>query len=175
MRALVFVAALALAACNQTPGAGECTVTATRTLSFSAADAEEMIIVRALGPTCENAVGVFAVHGADGHPQWAWSAPLTRAFGEFSESGSAEETQAFLQRWADEAQLATTQTAPAWSELQSGQSTLDQLTYEDIRARDLPMLCHYSGTGRQACVFFEPAAGGAGHYYDRDVAGEISE
>ena len=74
----------------------------------------------------------------------------------------------FLQRWAQPA-LSTTQTAPEFSTLQPGQTTLDRLTYEDIRARNLPMLCHFSGTAREVCVFWEPAAGGAGHFYDRDA------
>ena len=42
-------------------------------------------------------------------------------------------------------------------------------TYEDIRARDLPMLCHATATGAEACVFYEPAAGAAGHFFDREA------
>jgi hypothetical protein len=172
IRLLLCAFALSLSACAPANDMGHCNVVATRTVAFSAAAAEDEIIIRAIGPTCHNAVGLYTVHGGDGHPMHAWSAPLSRAFGQLSENGDAEETQAFLQRWADETELATTQSSPEWSALIQGQSTLDQLTYEDIRARDLPMLCHYSGTGRQACVFFEPAAGGAGHLYDRDVAVE---
>ena len=65
--------------------------------------------------------------------------------------------------------------APEWSACsRPGQTTLDQLTYEDVRARDLPMLCHFSGTARQTCVFWEPAAGGAGHFIDRDICEETN-
>ena len=42
-------------------------------------------------------------------------------------------------------------------------------TFCHNRARDLPMLCHFSGTARQTCVFWEPVAGGAGHLFDQDV------
>lgn len=78
----------------------------------------------------------------------------------------------FLERWASPTTLASTSTAPEFSDLVPGQTTLDQLTYEDIRARDLPMLCHLSGTARETCVFWEPAAGGAGHLLDRDIIAE---
>ena len=101
-------------------------------------------------------------------PVWSWTSPLTRSFGEVIPPDEPEQMRSFLERWAQPDILSATD-APPWRELESGQTTLDQFTYEDIRARDLPMLCHYSGTARQTCVFWEPAAGGAGLFYEREV------
>ena len=108
---------------------------------------------------------------AEGFAIWSWSAPLRHAFGDVFAPEDTEHTQQFLDRWVLPV-LETTQAAPAWGDLAAGQTTLDQLTYEDVRARDLPMLCHFSGTARQTCVFWEPAAGGAGHFIDAYCRGD---
>lgn len=170
VRALIraLLLSVALAACAM-PSA-RCDVSVTRDLSFSGADAEETVIARALGPSCDKAIGVYEIRAKDGRPIWAWASPLAHSFGDVFDPGRREEMRDFLERWA-QPQLATTQTAPGWRALQPGQTTLDRLTYEDIRARDLPMLCHASGTGRETCIFFEPVAGGAGHFFDRDMEG----
>lgn len=162
MRIAAFALFLLLSACARQG----CNMEVTRDVSFTSPSARETVIVRALGPSCDQAVGVYAIHDAEGRPIWSWSEPLPRAFGHVFENNNS--MQDFLQRWAQPT-LSTTQTAPEWSLLQPGQTTLDRLTYEDIRARNLPMLCHYSGTARETCVFWEPAAGGAGHFYDRDA------
>lgn len=148
--------------------AARCDIAVTRDLSFSAAEAGETIVARALGPSCDKAIGLYEIRAEDGHPIWAWASPLSRSFGDVFDPDHPESMRDFLDRWA-QPRLATTQTAPDWPELQPGQTALDRLTYDDIRARDLPMLCHASGTGRETCIFFEPAAGGAGHFYDREM------
>lgn len=170
MRFLALAAIAALAACTQKPrtAAGRCDLTVTREVTFTAPQAEDVITVRSFGAGCDEAVALYAIHDAGGRPIWAWASPLPRAFGEVFEADDDEHMQDFLERWAQPA-ISTTQTAPAWPELAPGQTTLDQLTYEDIRTRNLPMLCHFSGTAREICVFWEPAAGGAGHFLDRDV------
>jgi hypothetical protein len=172
MRLLLLCLAVGLAACAPRSTAG-CDISVTQDLALSAADAHETITARAIGPSCDKAVGLYAIHDAEGHPAWAWAAPLPRAFGDTFVEADARFMRAFLTDWA-RPRVATTQSAPEWDALTPGQTTLDRLTYDDIRARDLPMLCHASGTGRELCVFWEPAAGGAGHYFDRDVE-ETSE
>lgn len=167
MRAVLLIAAAALAgACA--PRGDSCDLSATRSIVFTAADAEDRVIARSFGQDCAHAIGVYTITAADGRPVWAWATPLPRAFGDTFEGADADEMRAFLERWSAPAVL-TTSAAPEWDVLAPGQTTLDRLTYDDIRARNLPMLCHYSGTARQACVFYEPAAGGAGHFLDRDV------
>lgn len=166
MRFSVLCLSAALAACAPRP-AVQCDITVTQDLALSNADAHETIVARALGPSCDKAVGLYAIHDAEGYPAWAWAAPLRGAFGDTIEPDDASMRE-FLTRWARPS-VSTTQAAPAWSALAPGQTSLDRLTYDDIRARNLPMLCHASGVGRELCIFWEPAAGGAGHYFERDV------
>lgn len=167
---VLIAAALALASCSRTTGAaGGCNFVHAGEIQFSSADAPDRIETRAFGETCDKAIGLLMIFDADGHPLWSWSAPLPRAFGDVFPADRPDHMEAFLESWARPA-LTTTQSAPEFAELAAGATTLDQLTYDDIRARDLPMLCHFSGTARQTCVFWEPAAGGAGHLLDRDAA-----
>lgn len=170
MRALLIV--LALAACAPAQGR-RCDMTVTKEITFSDPDAVDTLTVQSIGASCDKAVGLISLHDAGDHPLWAWTTPLPRAFGDVFPAEEPDHMQTFLTGWA-EVSLERTGQAPAWSALAPGQTTLDRLTYEDIRARDLPMLCHFSGTARQLCVFWEPAAGGAGHFLDRDVE-ETSE
>ena len=163
---LIALCALALvSACAQQQG--RCDFTHTQQIAFSGGAAADTITARSFGASCKKAIGVYEITDGEGHPIWAWATPLPRAFGDVF-TDEPEHMRQFLEQWAQPA-LATTQTAPEWAALAPGQTTLDELTYADIRARDLPMLCHFSGTARQTCVFWEPVAGGAGHLFDRDV------
>lgn len=164
---IVLLSLIALAgACSREPR--PCNFMETRPIAFTSAEARDRIIVRSFGASCDKAIGVYEITDAEDHPVWAWASPLQRQFGDVFAANEPEHMQAFLELWAQPI-IATTQTAPAWSALVPGQTTLDELTYSDIRARDLPMLCHFSGTARQTCVFWEPVAGGAGLLYERDV------
>jgi hypothetical protein len=167
MRALVLGAVLAVTACGREAPAG-CDFEITRELAFTAADARDTLVAQAIGPSCDKLIGLYVLRTAEGYPVWSWSAPLSHRFGDVFAEGDAEQVQGFLGTWA-QPDISTTQAAPAWDALTYGQTTLDRLTYEDVRARNLPMLCHFSGTARQTCVFWEPAAGGAGHLFDRDI------
>jgi hypothetical protein len=160
------VAALfvALSACAPRQAA-QCDVSATRNVSFTQANARDVVTARAIGPNCAEAISLYAVREADGHLIWTWASPLRQMYGDGATRDSAD---AFVQQWAL-ATVATTSIAPAWQRLAPGQTTLDRLTYEDIRARNLPMLCHLSGTAREVCAFWEPAAGVAGLYLERNV------
>jgi hypothetical protein len=156
--------ALALAACAPRQAA-QCDVSATRNVSFTQPEARDTVTTRVIGPSCAEAVALYAVREADGHLIWTWAGPLRQLYGD---GATGEAAEAFLQQWALAA-VATTSTAPTWQRLAPGQTTLDRLTYEDIRARNLPMLCHLSGTAREVCAFWEPAAGVAGLYLERNV------
>jgi hypothetical protein len=154
-------------ACTQQQ-AGRCDFTHSSQVAFTNAEAQERIVVRSFGAACDKAIGVYEIVDAEGRPIWAWASPLQRGFGDVFSADEPEHMQTFLEQWSQPA-IETTQAAPEWRALAPGQTTLDQLTYVDIRARNLPMLCHFSGTARQLCVFWEPAAGGAGLFYERDV------
>lgn len=164
---LVLCALLASGACTGARPA-RCDFTETRQIAFTSADGGDRVTARSFGISCDKALGVYEVTDPEGRPVWAWATPLARSFGDVFTAEEPDHVRVFLSEWADPVIL-TTLSAPEWSALAPGQTTLDELTYADIRARDLPMLCHYSGTARQTCVFWEPAAGGAGHMFDRDV------
>jgi len=164
---IVLLSLIALAgACAQPPG--RCDLTETRPIAFTSTEARDRIIARSFGASCDKAIGVYEITDAEGHPIWAGASPLQRQFGDVSSADEPEQMQSFLEQWTQPV-IATTRNAPEWSALVPGQTTLDEFTYSDIRARDLPMLCHFSGTARQTCVFWEPVAGGAGLLYERDV------
>jgi hypothetical protein len=166
MRLLLSCLLILAGSCVQ-GGAGRCDYSQTREVTFSSGETQDRITTRSFGASCDKAIGVYEIVDAEGHPIWAWAAPLQRGFGDVFEASDAEHMQTFLEQWA-QPEITTTQAAAEWRVLTAGQTTLDEFTYSDIRARNLPMLCHFSGTARQTCVFWEPAAGSAGHLYDRD-------
>lgn len=165
---LFILGALALLASSCSPQAARCDFTHTREIAFSGEGNADRVTVRSFGATCDKAIGVYEVINSEGYPIWAWAAPLSRAFGEVFSAEDTEHMETFLEQWSQPV-LGRTSGAPEWAALVPGQTTLDEFTYADIRARDLPMLCHFSGTARQTCVFWEPIAGGAGHLFDQDV------
>ena len=168
MMRLLALGALLIAAASCTAQSERCDFSHTREVSFTGGAAADRITTRTFGVSCDKAIGVYEIIDGEGHPIWAWATPLPRAFGEVFKAEEPEHVEAFLEEWS-QPHISTTQQAPEWAALTPGQTTLDELTYADIRARELPMLCHFSGTARQTCVFWEPVAGGAGHLFDRDV------
>jgi hypothetical protein len=144
-------------------------MTVAHEISFTSEGAPDRVTAHALGASCDKATLLYVIHDADERPIWAWVSPMSRAFGDVIASDEPERMREFLETWA-RPEVSTTGRAPEWNGLAPDQTTLDQFTYDDIRARDLPMLCHFSGTARQTCVFWESAAGGAGLFFDRDVA-----
>ena len=171
MRILPFITALALSsACQQeAQTAPNCDLSVSHEVAFTADNARDVITAQTMGASCDRAIAHYALVAADGHPIWAWTAPMPRVFGDVFRDSNPEHMRAFLERWA-EPRIERTSAAPPWPLPDYARTSLDRLTYEDIRARDLPMLCHLSGTGLETCVFWEPAAGGAGLFLERDVA-----
>jgi hypothetical protein len=168
LRVLTLAALALLGACGSAP---RCDLKAAADISFSNATTADSITARTFGASCDQAVALLVVRDAEGAPLWAWTGLLGQRFGEVFAADDTEGVEAFLARWV-QANISSTHTAPTWDSLAPHQSTLDQLTYEDIRSRDLPMLCHFSGTAHETCVFWEPAAGAAGHFYEHDVTEE---
>jgi hypothetical protein len=179
MRALVALLALALCACGRA-APPDCALEATRLIAFTGKDAVDTVTARTYGASCDKAVAVFSVANGDGHPIWAFASPLPRVFGDAYLSPKRDEVEALLQRWSDPA-VSTTAQAPDWPatmpHLPAGALviTLDRITYDDIRARDLPMLCHLASPGRESCVFYEPGAAGAAVLFERDAPGEPAQ
>lgn len=164
MRLFALSALLVITAACTPQASGACSINVTREMEF--AGATVTLRAETQGPNCHQAIALYTIRDRAGDLIYAWTTPLQRGFGDVFAAEPDDHLHNFIERWAEPAVL-TTAAAPAWSELEVGQTTLDQLTYDDIRARELPMLCHYSGTSREACVFWEPAAGAAGHLFDR--------
>jgi len=170
-RITIALLALALSACAERRNEVTCDLSVESKLAFTEAGAEDSVSARLLGPGCDKAVALYVVSTADGHPIWSWSAPTAQAF-ELSFKDE-EEAAAFLARWA-QPNLMRAGALPEWPRRGAAPTGLhpgvDRTTYEDIRARDLPVLCHLSAVGRESCVFWEPAAAAAGLLLVRDVA-----
>jgi hypothetical protein len=161
------IVALVLLAGACAPQAREkCDVTESNVVAFSAPDARDVVTVHATGPSCDKAIGVYAIRDEEGRPIWAWAGSLKQGFGDAIDS-KGEHLSEFLTRWAKPT-ITRTGTAPVFARLAEGQTTLDRLTYQDIRARNLPMLCHFSGTAKEVCIFWEPVAGAAGLLLERN-------
>lgn len=119
---------------------------------------------------------MITIASPEGHPLWAWTAPLSPTFGNTFEARpdgpTNQEADAFLARWAA-LRVVTTQDAPPWPRaarpLEGATSTLDHATYEDVRARALPMACHLSGVAHETCVYYEPGVAAAVLMLDRDI------
>lgn len=172
-----FTILLALALIGCAPNeAARCDIDVQTALRFSDDNADDTISARAIGPSCDKVVALYMISAPDGSPIWSWTSPMPRAFGDQFYRAAREEVEAFVTRWA-EPYISGTAEAPAWAQrannLPSGfHTSLDRATYEDIRARNLPMLCHLTSVARQTCIFWEPAAAGAGALYERDVIDE---
>ncbi len=169
MRVLVLIAALVLSACSRQEAA-QCDISVNEIITFSGA--EDKITARAFGEGCDKAVALYVVTTPEGHPIWTWTAPMAHAFGEHFDRATKEELAAFLAQWA-RAHAEHTGAAPPWSREIS--TTLDRATYEDVRARDLPMLCHLTGVAQETCVFWEPAAAAGAPLLERATAESVEE
>ncbi len=165
---LLLVAVVALTACAPAPR--RCDLAQMHAVTFSSAQAPDIVEARAVGPDCAHAVALLTLRGADGAVHWAWAAPLYPTFGDaFAPRGDAptrEEVSAFLTRWAA-LTPARTSAAPAWRE--EVETPLPRALYDDIRARDAPMLCLLSGVARETCLYWESGAAAASEYYRRDA------
>lgn len=172
-RALLLALAAALAGCARDAPAARCDLESSRAIAFSSAEADDVVEARALGADCGAAVAVYIVRSHEGVPIYAWAAPFHPTFGEsFAPRAegalSRQEMQAFLDRWAAPASAATA-AAPAWHD--AIVTPFDRETYEDVRARNAPMLCFLSSVARETCVYWESGVAAAGVLVERDAPG----
>ncbi|MBL8550141.1 MAG: hypothetical protein JNJ73_09145 [Hyphomonadaceae bacterium] len=160
---------LALASCGQKT---RCDLVSRGTIAFSSAEAPDTVETRAIGESCNAAAAAFIVRDAGGVPIWAWAAPFYPTFGDafapHAEGAGPGRVQIadFVSRWT-RAEALKTSAAPAWAP--EVETSLERRIYDDIRARDLPMLCFLVGVARQQCIYWEPAAATADAFYLRDI------
>lgn len=178
----LLVAGLLVAGCQgegpaKTQG---CNVSVDRPISFTAPDAADRVFAQTVGPSCTEAVAVLTIRDPEGAAIWAFAMPFRQGVGAALISPDAadlsqEAVAAALNTWIEAAPRPASSVVdwPQGASAPEGESrnarwitTLDPLTYRDIRARNLPVYCYVSGPRRSQCVFFEPAAAQAGILYD---------
>jgi hypothetical protein len=171
VRFLILFLAVALPGCTAPKAAPRCDLSASREIAFTEPEARDVVETRSLGADCGAAVTIFVLRSHEGIPLWAWAAPAYPVFGDAfaprpdPDGPTRDEMRVFLKRWAA-AEVARTGAAPEWSE--SLPTPLDRVTYEDVRARDVPMVCHLAGVARHVCIYWESGAAGAGELYVRE-------
>ena len=177
MRILIFAAALALGACGESPSPetqvmNGCSVTARHDVSWTSAEATDVILTSSQGPSCAQAVVTFVARNAEGDPLWAFASTYydMTAGGvppEGAPDVSMEQMRTFLAGWAD----VTTQRSGELPEWREGVATLtesattfaydtpfDRETYEMLRARNLPMICYAAAVEASQCLIVDPAS-----------------
>jgi hypothetical protein len=170
LRFVLFAALLTLSACGKHQETAQCDVSVNENITFS--EPGDKIAARAFGEGCDKAVALYVITTPEGHPIWTWASPMAHAFGAQFDRATEEELGAFLAQWA-QPQIARTSAAPAWT--RDIKTPFDRATYEDVRARDLPMLCQLTGVGRETCIFYEPAAAAATPLLERDTAANVEQ
>jgi len=178
MRGLILsLAALALVACGERETSAvnaeqSCTHVATHEVTWSNADAPDVITTRSEGPTCLQAVVTFVARNAAGDPLWTFASTyFDLSAGGIAPDGASATTdaemQTFLDGWA-EVTVSTSNTLPEWRE---GVATLTESasvftydtpferdTYEMLRARDLAMICYAAAVEATQCLVIDPVS-----------------
>jgi len=175
MRSLALAAfALGLAACSQpsAPAPAGCARSATHEVTWSQADAADVITTSSQGPSCSRAVVTFVARNARGDPLWAFASTYyDMTAGGAPPPGAPAVTDAqmdaFLAGWAN-VTVSTTNTLPEWRE---GVATLTESAttfaydtpftrdvYENLRARNLRMICYAAAVEATQCLIIDPAS-----------------
>lgn len=163
---------LALLACSQqqnTSNAGGCELEANHEITWSNADAPDIVTARSGGASCRQAFVTLTVRSANGDPLWAFASThfaMTAGDGalpaDAPEVSEAAMTQ-FLANWAD-VTLQSAGTLPEWREGDASpqgetfayHSNLEREAYEMLRGRDLPMACYAGGAETSQCLVIDP-------------------
>ncbi|PZO51731.1 MAG: hypothetical protein DCF16_10710 [Alphaproteobacteria bacterium] len=176
MRFLILsLAALALAACGERDAeiaSAGCAREATQEVTWTSAQAPDVITTRADGPSCAQAVVTFVARDSAGNPLWTFASTyydLTAGglLPEDYEPVSDEQMDTFLAGWAD-VTVSSSGELPEWRE---GVATLtesattfaydtpfDRETYEMLRARNLAMICYAAAVEATQCLVIDPVS-----------------
>jgi hypothetical protein len=178
LRSPIALLALLLAACGQpaapapapsAAAAADCNKTASRTVAFTAPDAQDVVETRSIGADCKSAFVMISVRKASGEPLWAWASANPWP-GDRGVNGSANAPGAmddFLKGWAN-VKIDTTAALPDWPQRANVfkddlgafmHTPLDRAQYIDVRAKALPRLCHATGIESGLCIYYDPASG----------------
>lgn len=173
--ALALFAALALSACGQQREAASgqgCTRSATHEVTWSNANAPDVITTRADGPSCAQAAVAFVVRNAEGDALWAFASTYydLTAGGippEGAPAVSIDEMDRFLAGWSDVTEMrsgelpewrADAESLSASAQTFSYDTPFDRETYEMLRTRNLPMICYAASVEGTQCLIIDPAS-----------------
>jgi len=171
------VLAFALAACTppreEAVTGAPCEARVERAVSFSDPVVEDVIEVRAQGPSCAQARLSLSLRGAQGGPLWSHEAAyVDLAFGgpraPDAPAPTIDSVQLFLEAWAQPS-LTTTGALPDWpaGAAQPGaqgeglayDTPLSRDTYVALRAADRPAACFATGVDYSRCIVIENGVG----------------
>lgn len=170
----ILVAVSLLVGCNQPPDRAEagCAREVTREVAWSGA-APDTITTNASGPSCLQAFVTLSIRNANGDGLWVHAAPYYDMVAGGAPPPEApavtsEQMDTFLNGWA-EPTLTRSNTLPEWrdgvasltesAETFSYDTPFDRETYEQLRARDLPMLCYAAAAEASQCLIIDPLSG----------------
>ena len=173
---IVILASLASSACGQLQQGAEsasngCARSATHNVTWTSAEAPDTIIASSEGPTCAQAVVTLAGRNSAGDPLWAFASTyFDMTLGgrppEGAQPVDEAEMDEFLASWANVTEMRSGD-LPQWREdaatLTASADTFayetpfDRETYEMLRERNLPMVCHASGAEAVQCLIVDPA------------------
>jgi len=178
MRFLLIASALALSACTlstNTAGnerAAGCARSATHNVAWSTDGAEDTITTSSDGPTCAQAVVTFVARSSAGDPLWVFATTyFDMTSGGIPPEGAPavteEQMDRFLTGWAD-VTLQRSGELPEWREgfdtLSASAPTfsydtpLGREAYEEMRARNLQMICYAAAVEATQCLLMDPAS-----------------
>ncbi len=148
-----------------------CTVSATRGVAFSTPN--DRVTAEARGPACDKLAAVLTIRAANGALLWTYAAPADwLAPGVLGAGASRTAAADAMEDWAKVSVQTTAEFAP-WPETAPGayatsdmRTPFDRDGYEDIRARNLPVLCFATGAQTTDCIFWDKEAGMAQLIYD---------
>lgn len=179
MRLLLMTLAVAtLAACSrpaetQTAAAG-CARSATHEVTWSNAAAPDVVTATSAGPSCAQAVVTLVMRNAAGDPLLAFAAThYAMTAGDSPPPDglpavSDADMDRFLAGWANVTEMRSG-ALPEWradaATLTESATTFAYVTpfsrdvYENMRSRDLPMVCYAGAVEGSRCLIIDPATG----------------
>jgi hypothetical protein len=175
MRLIVIgLAALVLSACG--PDAAQapagCARSATHEVAWTNGSAPDVIMTRAEGPTCAQAIVTFVARTAQGDPLWAFASTYyDMTAGGRPPDGvpavSDADMDRFLVGWANVTEMRSG-ALPEWradapsltasAQTFSYDTPFEREPYEMLRARDLPMICYAAAAEASHCLLIDPAS-----------------
>lgn len=147
-----------------------CIRSAAHEVTWTRADAPDVVTTSSMGPSCAQAVVVFVARNAGGDPLWTFASTYNDL--KYGGAPAADapapndaEIDAFLRSWADVTESSTAALpewradAPTLSESAATfayETPFDRETYEALRGRDLPMICYAAAAEATQCLIVDP-------------------